>query len=491
MTPETQQQGARKDPWRAAIQQRDVDALCGTLFDVDLYPTQQDIVRTIAWREQDCVINTYTRYGKTFSVGIGLALLIQLNRQNPLDIGILGPNLSDATNLKDELLQHGIRNDIFAEMIDVGRGSEPEDLLKSRSADKITFNDGTTTLRCLSAKSAGAHGDRTGAGAGSGLMGEGFDVLVLEEAAQIPQEVWENYAARLLEEIDSMLVELGNPWHKGNQFYTHWEDRENYRRFHVDEEKGIAEGRHPQEWFDKQAREVGGSDTIQYKVLYESDFPDEIEDALIRQSWIDRAKDDVNDLDMEKENRQTVYSLDAAGEGDDLMVLTRAITDGTVYKVTHQWDRQHTTDTGVAAQWAIGHIERYGRPENATVVVDYIGIGAGVWSKLNEEGVNAVKFKAGEKPRRQLSGMPDCRDEKAQKYHLLKQALEDGRVEMAQDLPRELSLQLTHITTEPNSRGKMIIRDPDRGSPDFADSLMMVWAAGDQATITGVGGKQR
>ncbi|MDY6770010.1 MAG: hypothetical protein SVU88_03485 [Candidatus Nanohaloarchaea archaeon] len=484
---EAQHAAAEIDPWRAAVRQRDVDALCGTLFDVDLYPSQEEIVKTIAFRESDLVVNTYTRYGKTFSVGLGTALLIQLNRFRGLDIGILGPNLSDATNLKDELLRHGIRNDVFAGMIDTGRGSDPEDLLKSRSADKITFNDGATTLRCLSAKSAGAHGDRAGAGAGSGLMGEGFDVLILEEAAQIPQSVWENYAARLLEEVDSTLIELGNPWHKGNQFYRHWEDRENFRRVHVDEEQGIKEGRHPPEWFDDQAREVGGRDTIQYTVLYESRFPDEVEDALISQRWLD----DARDADLELDDRRAVYGLDAAGEGDDVMVLTRAITDGTRYKVTHQFSRDHTSDTGRAAQWALQHVERYDRPEDATVVVDYIGIGAGVWSKLNEEGVDAVKFKAGETPRRQLSGIPDCRDEKAQKYHLLAAALEEGRVALADDLPGELALQLTHITAEPNSRGDMVVNDPDSGSPDFADSLMLVFAERDAATITGVGGRQR
>ena len=43
--------------------------------------------------------------------------------------------------------------------------------------------------------------------------------------------------------------------------------------------------------------------------------------------------------------------------------------------------------------------------------------------------------------------------------------------------------ELTHIRTERRSRDKVRIVDPDSGSPDFADSLMMCFFEGSQAFV--------
>lgn len=467
------------EPLTHAIQNRDVNSLCQAYFDADLYPTQEDIVQSIAFREdRRIIINTYTRYGKTYSVGLGLGLYILFNNSKNIRIGILGAQKSDATKLRKDMLKAGMSSPEFKALIDSSIGRDPEDMLKSSKADQMTFADGNIELKCLSAQSASNHGDQAGAGSGSGLMGEGFDLLILEESTQIDHEVWKSYASRLLEESTSVLVELGNPWHKDNQFYQHWNSPE-FTKFHVDEEKGIEEGRHSKAWFDEKANELGGRQTLEYKVLYRAEFPDQVESALIRHSWIDKARKQSFTFTDEKKVR---YAVDVADEGDDSTVLSRIKKKGTQIKLTHQWELEDSGDTGKTAQWVDKRIQYTDDKEEVDdIVVDYVGIGAGVWSKLNELGYRCHKFKAGENP---LNEKDRFHNKKARNYFKLRDALQDEDVQFSDRIGSELVQQLTHIKTDRTSRDKVKIKDPSSGSPDFADSFMMTFYRGESSKVS-------
>ena len=92
-------------------------------------------------------------------------------------------------------------------------------------------------------------------GDGSGARGDGFDLIVMDESNRISNTFWKESGDRLREHENSVLIEMGNPFHKDNQFYSHW-TRSDFKKFHVGEEKGIEEGRHSKEWFDSRAKEV-------------------------------------------------------------------------------------------------------------------------------------------------------------------------------------------------------------------------------------------
>lgn len=461
------------DPMQHAVMNEDVTALCKALFDITLYPTQEKIVRDIAFqKEKNIVINAYTRYGKTFAVGIGVALYLILNKElSDYRIGIVAPTDGDAQNLRREMLKAGIKSTRFQSMLDTSRGNDPEDLVKSRSQDKLTFNDGSIELHNVSA-SSGKSGD------GSGAMGEGFDLVIMDESNRIPYSFWKQSGDRLREHEDSVLIEMGNPFHKDNQFYQHW-NRPDFQKYHVDDEKGVKEGRHTREWFDNRAKEIGGKNSLEYQVLYKSSFPDQIESALIAHSWLERAEKNS----FEFEDPEIIYSADIAGEGTDRIVLTRLEKEDGKYRLTDQWGRAKSSDTGETAHWISRQV-----PETSgdvdRMIVDSVGIGAGVHSKLGELGFDPVKFKAGEKP---VAEQDRFQNKKARNFFKLRDVLQENDLQLCEDYAHEsgnrLIHELTHITTERRNRDKVKVVDPDSGSPDYADSLMMGMYEGSEAWI--------
>ena len=463
-----------EDPLKHAIQNEDVKALCKTFFDVELYPTQEKIVRTIAFQKnKSIVINAYTRYGKTFSVGIGIALYLILDANNLTDfrIGIVGPADSDAESVRKEMLKAGIKSNEFKAMLDTSRSNDPEDLIKSRSKDELTLCDGNISIELVSSQS-GRSGD------GSGARGKGYDIIVVDESNRISHSFWKESGDRLREHEDSVLVEMGNPFHKDNQFYSHW-TRSDFTRFHVGEEKGLEEGRHSKEWFDSRAKEVGGRQSLEYKVLYKSEFPDQVDDALIAHSWLERAEKNS----FEFSDPEIIYSIDVAGEGTDKIVLPRVEKEKGRYRLTDQWSKGKSSDTGETARWADSKV-REGRGDVDRFVVDAVGIGAGVHSKLGELGFDPVKFKAGEKP---VAEGDRFQNKKARNFFKLRDVLQENDLELVEGFRRgrgnSLVHELTHIRTERRSRDKVRIIDPDSGSPDFADSLMMCFYEGSQAFV--------
>jgi len=449
------------------VESSEVGELCKSLFDVDLYSTQEDIVRSIALETEDRItINTYTQYGKTFSIGVGLALKIleAAGRNDKLEIAVIAPTESDSENVKRKLLDAGLESPLFRDIIDTGRGNDPSDLKKRASKEVITFNDGDIVLQRLSASSGQG-------GKGQGLMGSGADIVVLDESNRVPRKVYRENITRMLNSESAVLIEAGNPIHKDNQFYQHCQDPQ-FRTFHVSDEKGVEEGRHSKMFFERKARELGGRDSRDYKVLYKSEFPDQVRSALIRHDWIEAAQE--RSVEFE-DDFDVVYGLDVADMGKDKTVLTRIERQGSKVRVCRQWVLSDSDDTAKTARWASENIEQGSR-----VVVDYAGIGAGVWSKLNEMGFDAVKFMAGENPE---SEEDRFLNKKARNFFKVRDMLQDGDMAFAEGLPGELFKELTHVEIERSRKDKIKIEDPDSGSPDHADSLMMSLYQGGEVFI--------
>lgn len=493
MTQKTEEIDPVEEPVKYAVMNEDVKSLCKAEFDVDLYPIQEKIIKDIVFeKERRILLNTYTQFGKTFTVGLAFALKIRLSEMlEGFNLGLLGPAKADARGIRDPMIENGLKSDKFREMIDTSKGSSPDDLQKSSSKDKLTFNDGDIKVECMSASSGGS-------GKGEGLMGEGVDYLVMDESNRISHSNWQDNIDRMLNEFDVMLIEMGNPKHQENQFYEHWNSSK-FKKYHVGEysldhydtvkpsnlvtASGVEMGRHPKKFFDEKADNVNGRDSVRYAWKYKSIFPDQIEDGLINKAWVREAQDKKFDL----EDPNVIYGIDVAGEGKDLIVLTRLEQEGAKYVLTDQWSRQYSNDERVTVRWATGFIDE--DPETVDrFVVDGVGIGSGVHSRLLDEGFNAVKFKAGEKPR---SEEEDYENKKARNFFILRQTLMDGDLEFRDgwqnhdlDMPEnKLVYELGHMKREPGRRNTDRVVDPNNKSPDFADSLMMCFFEGSKAFV--------
>lgn len=451
-----------------AVQEEDVKVLVNYFFGINLHPVQDEIVKDIVFQHNNrLLLNTYSQWGKSFSIGIGLALYLVLNGENlsGFEIDIIGPTMNDAENVRDDMLEAGLESQEFKQMIDTSQGSDPEDLKKSANRSLITLNSGDIRIQCLSASS----GSR---GKGQGLMGSGADIVVMDESNRIAHSVWKENIARMLNTEDAVLIEAGNPFHKDNQFFSHWTNSD-FKCFHVDDEKGVETGRHSKRFFDNKAKDVGGRNSLEYKVLYKSRFPDQVDNALIKHSWIEAAES----KSFEFEDPEVIYGCDIADEGDDLITISRVLKEFGKYILTDQWARKKSSDTGETAQWIQQTVPE--GPESVDkLIVDYVGIGAGVWSKLKELGFSPDKFKAGSNP---IAEQDRFQNKKARNYFKLRDHLQDGTIcfmdgwrnNDLQMPENRLVHELTHIQTERRAKDKVRIVDPDSGSPDFADSLCM------------------
>lgn len=389
-----------------------------------------------------------TRYGKTRSVAIGLLLVIMRSNElygKPVKIILASPTKKQTNIIRNYISEHISGTPALIALVDnPGRG-DPEHLKKEMSKERITFKNGCQLLTLT------AHGK------GEQLMGFGGDIIVLDEAGLIHDEVYTSRISRMLGDApDSKLIELVNPWNKHNFAWRHWQNPE-FRTIHIDWRKALREGRTTQTYIDEQQTELS---KYEFDVLYESIFTDESEDTLIKWAWIDRAVKEpitLNDVGL-----RHVWGLDVAEQGKDLTILSKFLTDGYRYKMIsiHVVKENETMPIANAVSAIV--------PKSELINVDSIGVGAGVFSRLRELGHNVysvrVSMTATSETERYLN-------QKSQHYWRLRTLLETGMIQLLNN--KHLKSQLSNMRYEFTSSGKIRIVDPEGKSPDYADSCML------------------
>uniref|UniRef100_A0A6M3XI27 Putative helicase n=1 Tax=viral metagenome TaxID=1070528 RepID=A0A6M3XI27_9ZZZZ len=170
---------------------------------------------------------------------------------------------------------------------------------------------------------------------------------------------------------------------------------------------------------------------------------------------------------------QRFWGLDVARFGDDETALAKRHGD-----VLKSLEGMHQRDTMQVAGWVAAHFNetpRYERPTN--IMVDVIGIGAGVVDRLHELGLPVVGVNVAESP--SVDGK--YLNLRAELYDRMRQWLYARRGSIPDD--RELTAQLTSLKYDHESSGKLRIESKkhmkDRGvpSPDRADAVMLTFAS--------------
>lgn len=460
-----------------AVEEENVQLLCRGWFGFNPSQRQAEIIGDIMFRRFERVVCTApTRYGKTKSIAIGIAGLFIVSEG--LTVNEIAPIKGQTSKFRRYLLEATAATTEL-DLAD-RHGTDARELMKEANKTHIDFiNDNEINFL-----TAGGQNDA------QGQMGEGADVVVIDESCDISDSVYQKRISRQLEESEespwSMMIEIGNPWHKTNHFYKHWEEAESnseHKKLHIDYEDALEEGRITQSKVDRERKEL---DPVWFQILYEATFPDSIENALIPHDWVERAKKNSFDFHKGDEDIQIGWGCDIAGMGNDKIVITRVLKKKERWRATHQVERAKSPDTSITAQWILDKIKYYDNPEDVTIVIDYMNMGEGVYSRLNEKGLNVVKFEAGKNP---TTGKDKFRDRKAQGYWKLRSILEEDDIDISDDLPSDLTIQLTQMQLDRTSRGKRVVNDPDdSGSPDHADSLMMALALESGVQIGGIGG---
>ena len=483
------------------LQTKNVRFLCKFYFGETLTAKQCEIIKAICFKESKRIlILSLTRYGKSYSVAMAVLLYILFNPGKK--IGLIAPVHTQTSILRNYIAGFAVRHEKFMELIEMDVVGI-ERLKKEVSKNRITFKNGCS-LQVLSAE-----------GAATRLMGWGFDLVIVDESCLIDMEVFNQKISRMLGDSDkSMLVEIGNPWNRDNHFYQHWLDP-GFLKIHVGWQEALAEGRISQEFLEEQRKILTKNE---FMILYEAQFPEESEDALLRTVWIEEALKRRFDWDApfrkEQELRALLQARIAAGEGESSLVpvleklgygasaayemvlnvkqkarqelikvpkvvmgvdVAEMGLDSTVITVARAfegrlelidvqwWDKK---DTMVTA----GKVDELAKKYKPGVInVDATGVGSGVAARLQELGWNARAIKVGasatnDRNKARFSNL------KAEYFWRMRDLFEQGQIAIVSK--GKLVEQLALMRYEVGSTAKIRIVDPDK-SPDFADSLML------------------
>jgi len=306
-------------------------------------------------------------------------------------------------------------------------------------------------------------------------------LAVLTEAQGVEEFAWEGLLACVTGSEDRVLA-VGNPLSPSGRFYSVSRSR-NWKpiRISAEEHPNLLNGKEPipggpsREFMQRIASEFGeGSGIYRARVL--GDFPDEGEEGLIRRSWLEEAAErfDRREFRLESARAVPIVAVDPARYGPDYTVL--AVRRGPVPQKIVSWGQVSTMETVGRLQTELRRVGVL--PDGSGyVIVDEVGLGAGVLDRLKEIGYryHAYPFNGG----RRAHDQPRFLNARAESYWHLRQKLEAGEIA----LPRDEMLfdELVATRWRPTSDGRVQIEGKDDlkarlgRSPDRADAVAMAF----------------
>lgn len=292
-------------------------------------------------------------------------------------------------------------------------------------------------------------------------------LLVGEEASGISEEVFEVGLGALSTPNARMLL-VGNPTRPNGFFHsTHTKLRARWWTTRVNSEDVPRARGHIEDVIA-----TYGRDSNAYRVRVLGEFPTTANEQVIPLDWIEAA---VKRAVEPSELYRVVWGLDVARFGDDRSALCKR-RGNVVLEPVKSWRGKDTMQTAGMVKAEYEATFKDERPSE--ILVDVIGIGAGVVDRLHELGLPVRGVNVGETPAA------------AEKYMRLRDELWWKTREWfaARDckMPDDAGLiaELTAPTYEFSSSGKLLIESKDDQkkrlglSPDLADALVLTMAGG-------------
>lgn len=285
-------------------------------------------------------------------------------------------------------------------------------------------------------------------------------IYIVDEASGVHQSIFDVIEGALTGD-KYLFIMTSNPTRTVGSFYeSHNRRKSFYQALHFNSENSSNVN---DKWVQKM-RDKYGEDSDTYRIRVRGEFPKAASDALF-----DSEKLDISmNLDINANIDRTgvfVYALDVARYGDDKSVLTKR-KGYDIYEMT----AKEKLSTMEIASWVANQYAQEGQKPDA-IVVDTIGVGAGVYDRLVQLGLPAVEGNAAMKADEDI-----YINKRAEMYHGLKHFIDKGGSIPKDD---ELFEELISITYSYNETGKLRlpkkeeIKDDLGRSPDKADSLAL------------------
>ncbi len=415
------------------------------LFKVKLYPYQIKIITHILNNDKKVTIRATTRAGKSFSVAIG-AILYATFYDNKR-IGIIAPNTEKTKIIMQYITQMLSSNQVFESVVDIDMMglTKLERLRKEVSKKKITFkNKSYIEIRSIDINKKGF-----------GVSGFAYDLVIIDESAEIPDDHFGMIYRMLLESTEAKMVEIYNPWNLGHTF-KHSKDPK-WVAIKIDSEDCMSCGRMTKEQIDDAKAEYTA---YRYRVLIDAEFPFDIDRAIFTQDILDLA----TRLKTLEEYDKYLVGIDPARGGNDYTVATLiGEKDNNLYFL--QVEYMDLRDENLIVQRVEDTIlAKY--PKDKIQIQTDRGINVGIADIFKMRGYKqSFEYVAGSKS----TNKNKYSNRKSEDICILRNIMKDGRF---WNLPESGPTYLELKQWQESDVDRLIkVDDPKDKSPDFADSL--------------------
>ena len=330
-------------------------------------------------------------------------------------------------------------------------------------------------------------------------------LIVVDEAEGVEEPIYEAIDA-VMTSGNAKLLLIGNPTSAGGTFRRAFhEDRHLYHNItistldspNVKQQRLVMPGLVTHEWVAERVK-VWGEESPMYRARVMGDFSDQASNSLISLLHIEAAiqRHAAEEVQLGESAilppvLPAILAVDVARFGEDQSVLLVATPSAVLWLEAHhgldtmelagrvveahrRWSAAHDSGPALSVPGSLGPDS----VELATVkkiVVDEVGVGAGVVDRLKELGLPVTGINVG-RPARQRAQFANLR---AEGYWRLYDLFSQGHISIPND--PELVGQLASLRYSYNSRGQLIIEGKDdaraRGipSPDKADAMMLAF----------------
>lgn len=295
-------------------------------------------------------------------------------------------------------------------------------------------------------------------------------ILIFDEASAVPEPVFES-AAGSMSGHNAVTIMIGNPTRNSGLFYkSHHELKGDWFTMHV----SCRDNPLVSDDFVNQIRNTYGENSNAFRVRVLGEFALKEDDTLIPAELIDAAI--TRDIAVDP-NTGVIYGVDVARFGDDRTVLAKR--QGNVLVEVKAWnglDLMETTGRIVAEA-------RLDKPE--VIMVDSIGLGAGVADRLRELGFNVRDVNVSETASMHNPQAAKLRDElwlSVKEWFSQRACKIPANDDLRQELVAPTYTFLSNGKLKVESKGEMKKRG--MRSPDLADALCLTFA-GEGALVGG------
>ncbi|MCG7904396.1 MAG: terminase B [Candidatus Thiodiazotropha weberae] len=225
----------------------------------------------------------------------------------------------------------------------------------------------------------------------------------------------------------------------------------------------------------KMAKQYGVDSTI-YRVRVLGEFPRADDNTVIPLEWVDSSVD----REVEQVPGKVIWGLDVARFGDDKSALAKRKRNILLEPVI-SWGKADTMQTVGRVVREFNETPDKDKPDE--IMVDSIGVGAGVVDRLKEQGLPARGVNVAERPSDHDKHLR-LRDELWWKGREWFQGMD---VVIPED--KELIAELITLTYKLSSAGKTQVESKDdakkRGiaSPNLADAFLLTFATSDNKSL--------